>query len=363
MPPTPPPPESAEAAPVLATPSELQAYFAATPSLPTLTACTRLTGGLGNYTFRATTTSGEPLVIKHAAPFVAADPSFALSVDRSYIEYTTLLALPALSTAVSTPAPLSHHRHGPALLLLPDLGAGPTLAAALRTGSGSAAPAVGAHLGTWLAALHAWGRSPPAAGLRATLAATRTAADVWWDVTYGRLVRGDAWGALVAPHQATVAAIAAAARARDGPGATVVHGDFWPGNVLLHAGGGGGAVVLDWELARLGRRWEDVAQMAAEMYLPVWFGGSQTAREVLRAFLAAYVEAAGGEGVDAEMARSAVVHVGVHLVCWPQLTGWGAAGDTGKCAEHGMEFVVRGWARDWEWVRGTVLAPLVAEEW
>jgi aminoglycoside phosphotransferase (APT) family kinase protein len=67
---------------------------------------------------------------------------------------------------------------------------------------------------------------------------------------------------------------------------TLVHGDFWPGNVLWHHGAV--AALIDWEDASMGDCLIDVAAMRAELY-------RLTNRQTVDEFTRAY---AGGRGID-----------------------------------------------------------------
>lgn len=90
-------------------------------------------------------------------------------------------------------------------------------------------------------------------------------------------------------------------RMQDAAPAHIVHGDFRSGNLLV--GPDGLTAVLDWELAHLGDRHEDLAWICVnawrfgEWRKPVGGFGER------EAFYAAY-EAAGGETVDRELART-----------------------------------------------------------
>lgn len=116
--------------------------------------------------------------------------------------------------------------------------------------------------------------------------------------------------------------------------------------------------VVDWEMARVGYVWEDLGQMCAELYLPVHFRGREEGAEMLAAFLKGY------GGMGEEVARRAVVHFGVHLVVWPcRISGWGEEREVEECVRVGMEFIEKGWERDWAWVAKSVLKAIVDDEW
>jgi hypothetical protein len=160
-------------------------------------------------------------------------------------------------------------------------------------------------------------------------------------------------------YKDTFAAIAAAAPEEE-EGETVIHGDFWCGNILpcRRSGGAGVAMVIDWEMCRLGHAWQDLAQMCAELFLPFQFRGVEEGLEIISAFLKSY------GAVDKETASRVVVHFGVHLVVWPpRIPGWGEREEVERCVRTGAEFIEKGRRRDWEWVKRSVLAKIVDDQW
>ncbi len=96
-------------------------------------------------------------------------------------------------------------------------------------------------------------------------------------------------------------------------------GDFWPGNLMVRLDAAGALeriYVVDWELAKAGLHGVELGQFCAEMHLlrrcyPEVCG--ETASAALQTFLEAYKP-------DAEVARSAVVRWGTHMVVL--VRGW-----------------------------------------
>jgi len=331
-----------------------------------LSTLTPLSGGFANFTYRGTVSSGEPatVIIKHAEPFaVALAQNIALDTVRVLFESTALShPPPSVTTAsgftVSTPK-VHHYDAESHSLVIADAGAGSSDLKALLlsapTAADLAAKELGEALGMWLHRLHSWGRSEGAEELRSVLARNTQAATVWTWVTYGQLVETVAMlpGAGLEGSAALFAEIAAATSAVQKT-ETIVHGDFWCGNVLL---GDTGAMVIDWEMARVGEVWGDLAQLCAELYLPFHFSGTEAGLEVMKEFLSAYGR------VSEAVARRVVVHFGVHLVVWPVRSGWKTQSDVERCAAVGKEFIERGWRSDWKWVKESVLGRLVDEGW
>lgn len=242
------------------------------------------------------------------------------------------------------------------LLSLPSPGA-PQLDAAV----------LGRALGTFLRSMHMWGSAGGGnRALEQLFGGNAQAGRIWTWATYGRLAEtADRFPALLAAYrplfEEVAAAATAATEAGEAAGGTLIHGDFWSGNIVLSRGHDV-ATVVDWEMARRGPVWCDLAQMCAELYLPYHFYGVAAAVDLLDAFLRAYGP------LDADTARRLVVHFGVHLVVWPcrVVPSWGG-GDPAvldDCIRVGAEFVEHGWRRDWHWVRQQgVLRAVVNDEW
>jgi aminoglycoside phosphotransferase (APT) family kinase protein len=282
-------------------------------------------------------------------------PTFSHPVRRpsnthQFFESTLLHSSPP----VPHPKPL-HYSIDPSLLITSDAGAASTTLKALLL-SGTAPEGVGRLLGRYLRALHTWGRT--AASVRETLRENVQARQVWEWATYGRLSETVSMYAETLTPYAGIFSDVAAARGREEEAGemTVLHGDFWTGNVVLPPEEL--LVIIDWEMARLGGAWEDLAQMCAELFLPDVFCGGEVGAGVVAEFLREY------GGVHEEAASRLVVHFGVHLVVWPpRIPAWGDAQALQRCVRIGAEFVEKGWKRDWEWVRGSVLGAVVDANW
>jgi hypothetical protein len=281
----------------IATTTELAAYLAS-KNIP-YTTLTLLTGGTANFVWRATlpTTPPSTIIIKHAEPFIASNPSMAFPPARMAFEARALTVLPPLLKDLATPdmdldpaatldpatptpptlpvrpVPLLAHDAANHILHLAD--GGPRTLKAAYADPAVSPPATGAALGRWLACLHA----------------RTTARDVGDNAVakamYRHSYRGLA-GALEAFGQARSVGERADAEfgaLLAGDDGVVCHGDFWPGNVLVGEEGQRGPVltVVDWEMVRRGCGATDVGQFAAEAWLLDRFRGG---RGLLRAFLA-----------------------------------------------------------------------------
>jgi hypothetical protein len=371
------------ASPDLTDPLVLQAHVSST-FLP-ISNLTRLTGGFANFTLRATVTqpSSAPVdnaatvIIKHAEPFAALAPDVSfdpircvcssshllnVSLHRSpqHFEYTVLASHPPAVTCaggltLKTPTAY-HHDKQHHILVLSDAGEkSVNLKAWLLSPATCTLKtlSLGQGLGMFLRSLHSWGGSPE---LRNELKKNTQAETVWTWATYGRLIETiNLFPSLLTQYKEIFADVVAAPEVDEEK--TLLHGDFWCGNILLSPEQDV-AMVIDWEMAKVGHVWGDIAQMCAELFLPFQFRRTKEGLEVMDAFLRAYGE------VSEEVARRVVMHFGVHLVVWTcRVPGWGSAEEVESCVKVGAEFIERGWRKDWKWVRESVLGTVVKEEW
>ena len=116
-------------------------------------------------------------------------------------------------------------------------------------------------------------------------------------------------------------------------------GDFWPGNLMVRLDTAGGLeriYVVDWELAKAGLHGVELGQFCAEMHLlrrcyPEVCG--ETASAALKAFLEEYKP-------DDEVARSAVVRWGTHMVVLGARVEWGDKATSRAVVLEGVRYVV-----------------------
>jgi len=235
---------------------------------------------------------------------------------------------------------------------------------------------IGASLGHFLGAMHAWSRADPGGILQLFAENTQALQLSPW-VTYGRVVQtlrpgdgDDVPPALADPplvvRDADVDVVRKVAgemseammTARD----IFVMGDFWPGNIMvtldsnqqlqrLH--------VLDWELAKPGLPGVELGQFCAEMYLlrrfvPV---AEDAASTVLTTFLHAYAQES---KPDARVARNALVHWGAHLIVLTPRVPWGDKETTRRVVEEGLELIVAAAGATEDDLRKSLVGPLVA---
>jgi Ser/Thr protein kinase RdoA (MazF antagonist) len=227
----------------------------------------------------------------------------SFGVELAALEYLNAMPVPVAPRLVAADA-----RAG--LLLMEDLGPGPSLADALLAGTGERARADLVSYATALGAMHAWSMRRPGelAALRARYAPEAPLSPAW----LGTLARG---------REAFVGAVAALGLAVDGVGAEIgelpfllngtgylglVHGDACPDNVRLRADGGR---IFDFETSGWGPVVLDAAYLLAPF--PSCWCFARLPAEVAAPALDAYravLQAAGLEpGPDWDAAMTAAL--------------------------------------------------------
>lgn len=149
----------------------------------------------------------------------------------------------------------------------------------------------------------------------------------------------------------------------------MTHGDFWPGNlvVLLRRGMDGTVegveklYVLDWELGKTGLPGLDLGQLCAELYILSKFhpAREESTRTIIGSFLGAYRERR-GRGGDVELARTAMSHIGAHVVAWtPRVSSWSGRQKTREAVEEGAEMLVLGEEGSELSLKTSIVGPLL----
>lgn len=99
--------------------------------------------------------------------------------------------------------------------------------------------------------------------------------------------------------------------------------------------------IVDWEMAQLGVRPEDVGQLVAELWLLKLYKGIDAGLWILQGFVNGYGK------VDHDFAFRALVHVGAHLICIGSSTpGWGSAEEGEAIARVGRDLLLAAWRKD-----------------
>lgn len=336
-----------------------------------------LSGGNANYVYRVTGTDSSTRIYKHAAPYSRSSKDFALDVRRMDYEAFILNFLSTVpptshtsgqtTITVQTPSLLSYDQ--PQKLLCIADGGTRNLKAAYDDPKLDL-PAVGHALAHWLADLHHTSKptslTPSTPSSQTNTVDTPTTPhqqthnnnpialhlyrhsydnlhlalqDFSHDPQLGKTINTQ-FGTLLATDNECIC-----------------HGDFWPGNILLHTGPAPHAAatklelsIVDWELVRRGTSATDVGQFAAEAWLHDRFRGG---RGLLRAFLEAYAGRRGGVG--AGWVRRMVVHWAVHVAFWPTRVEWADLEGTRVVVGMGVEVLKAVLEGDWERIFGTGL--------
>ncbi|KAJ6031053.1 kinase-like domain-containing protein [Penicillium herquei] len=135
-----------------------------------------------------------------------------------------------------------------------------------------------------------------------------------------------------------------------------IHGDYWPGNILLKEGSLQARnevdiFVVDWEMAQLGPPAIDHGEMVGEMYA-LWFYRKIDAGLWM---IQGYADGLGNQTED--QAWRIVLQIGVHLLTFGVIApNWGTPDQVKDLARVGKEIVVNSWKKDRSWVEGTELA-------
>lgn len=321
------------------TPFNIEKYLASTGT--PYQSLEQLTGGSANYVWRLTSPSGSSTIIKHAEPYVAANPSIPFPVDRMDFEYRALKTIPSHLAADSRIRIPEVHAYnaGQHVLTITDGGARtlkeayPDLAIDI--------PEHGRRLGIWLRGLHdrttgvEMGNNGTAKSIYRFAYTNVSAAAAKFDLDpkLGERVNAE-YGSLLATDDDCVC-----------------HGDFWPGNVLVSEKG---MTIVDWEMVRRGCGATDVGQFAAEAWLLDRFRGG---RGLLEGFLAGYTR----EGkLEDGFVRRVAVHMGVHLAFWPSRVSWGDGEETKGVVVLGNEMMRRATDEGWRsWLRGSLVGELL----
>ncbi len=116
--------------------------------------------------------------------------------------------------------------------------------------------------------------------------------------------------------------------------------------------------IVDWEFAQFGHRAYDLGQMIGDLYERKHFLNANGAAWAIEGLI---------EGIGAvseEMAFRTAIHTGVQLICWckrgspDRRPPWATPEKIAGVVKLGMEFVLKGWEKDMEWLEGSMLGGL-----
>jgi hypothetical protein len=272
-------------------------------------------GGLVNVVHRAGARAAASVIVKHAPPHLASAPAIPLSPARLGFEHAALRALApggalagVLGPRVRAPVPLGFDPAA-SVLVLEDFGDPPDLAAALP-----ARPPLAGVLDDLGAAL---GRLHRRSAGRPELAAAFDNRDVQQTRLHVQYEQVGAWlEAAGVPEAATLGERALGlGRSLLAPGRCLVMGDLWPASVLdLSADG---LALIDWEFAHYGRPLQDVAHLAAHLWMQAHRAPSRAAAHVFAHALTSFLTGYAGEldGAPLVFPISELCDAAVHVGC------------------------------------------------
>ncbi|KAJ7118880.1 kinase-like domain-containing protein [Mycena epipterygia] len=268
-----------------------------------------LTGGLTNVTVRATFASPismleaqsfSSVVLKHAPPYLASDPTQAMSVHRQVIEANALRYLAdepqirdlvAQFTDLKIPQ-LIHHDTTANVLWMTDLGESQTLSKFLATSPPPADATVreiAATLGTFIARF--WRiTAHPAPEAAAAFARPDDGGDpVYFLASTALRVMSQC---SVPDAEILSARVGTAMQAKDKLEPCLGMVDFWPGSILIGPDGSRG--LVDWEYFGLSTPGAEIGMLVAHLHLIIL--GSRTVPEVceaVRTFISVFLDSYG----------------------------------------------------------------------
>jgi len=278
-----------------------------------------LGGGYLNYVWRVSASPG-PLIVKLVPPFVSSIPAMALDAKRARIEARALQSFepggPLADLAkgsVRTPRLLDFDELRN-ILIMEDVCNCPDLGTWLREQSGSQLEArqAGAGVGGFIGALHK--RSFGDERLRAAFD-NRGIQKVRLEHHY-RMIGGLCRKAGLADAESLGERAAQLGERLQAPGACLIMGDLWPASIIVAPEN---LRIIDWELSHFGWPCQDVAHLAAHLWMHAHRAPDAAAAERARACLQGFLEAYAAAGdihslLGAEGLRQCAIHFGTEIL-------------------------------------------------
>lgn len=231
---------------------------------------------------------------------------------------------------------------------------------------------MGFALGRWIKNFHTWGAAPEQAELRQKMKGSTEMRALKYQINYPTMVATIAnFPDLLEGSREVFEAVAKDVKDRlDAEDGALIHGDFWTGKyvsppcIFLRCSADFEySVVLpnlplppadtplkiyicDWELCCLAIPAFDLGQMITELYELKIFKGLDAGDSLVKAFVDGYGP------VDCDVAFTAIMFTGNHLICWgTRVPGWGTPEQIKEVVKVGRDLVVKGWEKDVEFFR------------
>ncbi|MFO0601113.1 MAG: aminoglycoside phosphotransferase family protein [Myxococcaceae bacterium] len=287
-----------------------------------------LAGGNLNEVWRVTARDAS-FIVKRAPPWVASAPAVPLSRRRLLFEAKALRRVASLGQRGAARAPRLVGFHRAAWLLLEeDLGPGPDL-----SGSLGDAHVFGA-LGDFIGALHATTLQDAGAASRfRNLDVQRARLESQYRAVGGFAARSGAPDFEALGRRAVDLGLRLLL-----PGRCLVMGDLWLRSVLVRQGQVG---VIDWEFAHFGSPAQDLAHLAAHVFMEGLAQRRRADAETsLNSFAAAW-RARVGAAASLLWTEETQRDAGLHFGCEVLARLWGPFSDSGPLARLPLEAAER----------------------
>lgn len=99
--------------------------------------------------------------------------------------------------------------------------------------------------------------------------------------------------------------------------------------------------IIDWEMAQVGVRAEDLGQLIAELWQLKLYKDIDAALWIIRGFVEGYGK------LDTDFIFRVLIHVGAHLICIGSTTpGWGTPEEGQNIAKIGRDVLLNAWRKD-----------------
>lgn len=281
----------------------------------------RLGGGLVNHVWRVNG-APAPVIVKSAQPYVATVPEITLDTRRVIIEGRSLSGfdeggpLAGMDDSRIRPPRLIDLDEERCIIVMEDVGASPDLGAWLRRppqGAESCAE-TGRTIGSFIGALH---RNTYDDQRLATVFDNASIQRARLESQYRRIKDLCARAGL--PDANVLGAEAESfGTLLQAPGRCVIMGDLWPPSLLISDKG---IRIIDWEFAHFGRPAQDVAHLAAHLWMHTHRAPNEVAaacaQAVLQGFMEEYRSALGSDFrtlFGADGLRESAIHFGAEIL-------------------------------------------------